>query len=275
VKHSAACAGSACGRLWKSILAILLAGGTITACSIEPITSAEEVQSTATSTAELPLASLLPTIEAAPSATREITPTTTSGPRLPVGIGERIFHDSLDDNGSGWPLTQSNQQSTAFSSGVFLFTVSAPYTTLISTLPQSFPNDLYIEVTVHTALCGEGVDTFGIVFRAQRDQSYRYAVTCKGELRLERYAGESYVNPSMWQKAPGWLQGAPADNRIGVLARGNAFQFFVDGTEIYSTHDPVITTGGIGLFVRTEKSTMLSVGFDELSAYDLLPPLEK
>jgi hypothetical protein len=37
----------------------------------------------------------------------------------------------------------------------------------------------------------------------------------------------------------------------------------------------VIWAGGIGLFIRTEKSEMLSVGFDELSVYSLLAPSEK
>jgi hypothetical protein len=271
VKRSNFYSGPSRGRFWMSILWLPLIGGMITACSIEPITPTEEVPAAATPTAELPLASLLPTLEPAPTETVENTPTSTTVPALPAGVGEPIFHDPLDDNSSGWLLTQSAQESNAFSNGMFLFTVSVPYTPLISTLNRSFPDDMYIEVTVHTVLCGEGVDTFGIVFRAQRDQSYRYAVTCKGELRLERYSGEAYVNPNPWKEAPGLLQGAPADNRIGILIRGNAFQFFVGGTEVYSARDPVILAGGIGLFIHTEKSKMLSVGFDELSVYSLLP----
>jgi hypothetical protein len=113
------------------------------------------------------------------------------------------------------------------------------------------------------------VDTFGIIFRNQGDSSYRYVVTCRGQLRMERYAGEGMEAASAWKDTIGLLQGAPAANRIGLLLQGSIFRFFVNGAEVFSSRDTVSASGGVGLFVKSEKSQMLSVGFDELAMYTL------
>ncbi len=185
----------------------------------------------------------------------------------PTAAGARIFYDPLDDNRSGWTLPKTEAGSAAFSNGWLVFTVATPYTSLSSILPRDFPSDVYIEVTVQTMLCGAGVDTFGIIFRNQGGHSYRYAVTCRGQLRMERYGGNSLEGASGWQATIGLLQGAPATNQIGVLLQGANFRFFVNGAEVYSNHDPVSALGGVGLFVNSEKSQMLSVGFDDLAVY--------
>jgi hypothetical protein len=111
------------------------------------------------------------------------------------------------------------------------------------------------------------MDTFGITFRNQGDRSYRYAITCRGQLRMERYAGEGMEAASAWQDTIGLLQGAPASNRIGILLQGSIFRFFVNGAEVFSRSDTVSASGGVGLFVKSEKSQMLSVGFDELAVF--------
>ncbi len=185
----------------------------------------------------------------------------------PAEAGERIFYDPLDDGSFGWTLPKTASGSAAFTNGWLVFTVAAPYTSLSATLSKDFPPDIYIEVTAHTLLCGTGVDTFGIVFRNQGDHSYRYAVTCKGQLRMERYGGDTLEGASVWQDTLGLLQGAPAANQLGVLLQGNVFRFFVNGAEVFSSHDPVSASGGVGLFAKSDKSQMLSVGFDDLAVY--------
>jgi hypothetical protein len=74
---------------------------------------------------------------------------------------------------------------------------------------------------------------------------------------------------SAWKDTIGLLQGAPAANRIGLLLQGSIFRFFVNGAEVYSRSDTVSASGGVGLFDKSEKSQMLSVGFDDLAIYTL------
>jgi len=264
--RSTRCWGSSAGG---NLLIILLAGGLLSACRIESLTPTLNLPPTNSPTTELPLASLLPTLGEVATETPGRTPTWTPMVARPPEVGERIFYDPMDDNRFGWTLAKSERGSAAFSNGMLVFTASTLFASLSSTLPKEIPSDGYIEVTVQTILCGAGIDTFGIIFRNQGNHSYRYAITCRGQLRLERYAGFDLEGASDWQDTLGLLHGAPAANRIGVLLRGNVFRFFVNGAEAFSRHDPVNASGGVGLFVKSEKSQMLSVGFDDLVIYKL------
>jgi hypothetical protein len=250
-------------------LAAWLTAGMLSACTIEMITPTFQPTHTATLTPELPLTSLLPTIAAVPTKTATATPTSTPDVLRPAEAGERIFYDPLDDALAGWTTTKTNTGTVDFSGGMLVFTLNAPYTPLVSKLPRDFPDDLYIEATVQTLLCGEGQDTFGIIFRNGKEYSYRYAVTCFGQLRFERFKGSEMEGASVWRETLGLLQGAPATNRIGVLVQGRLFRFFVGGVEVFSGQDPMSYTGGVGLFIRTEKSKVLSVGFEDISVYTL------
>lgn len=250
-------------------LAALAGAVTLSACSIEMITPTAALTPSGTPTAELPLESLLPTILENPTATPTIAPTDTPDPDKPPETGQRIFFDPLDGELSGWTLSRNDAGSVGFSSGMLVFTVNTSYTSLVSELPREIPTDAYVEVTVQTLLCGEGVDTLGIVFRRANDYSYRFAITCFGQLRFERFKGFDMEGASAWKDTLGLLQGAPAENRIGVLFRQNLFRFFVGGVEVFSGQDPTSLSGGLGLFIRTEKSKSLSVGFTNLSVYTL------
>jgi hypothetical protein len=250
---------------------VLLAGGLLSGCRIEPLTPTLPLSPSPSSAVEQPLASLLPTLDEVTPATPTPTATPTPMSTRPAAAGERIFYDPLDDDTFAWILPKTAGGSAAFANGWLVFTVATPFTPLSSTLPRDFPPDVYIEVTAHTILCGAGVDTFGIVFRNQGGHSYRYAVTCKGQLRMERYAGDTLEGATAWQDTLGLLQGAPAANQLGVLLQGNIFRFFVNGAEAFSNHDPVSASGGVGLFAKSDKSQMLSVGFDDLAVYTVAP----
>jgi hypothetical protein len=220
-------------------------------------------------TPELPLSSLLPTIVAMPTKTTTVTPSQTPDVLRPAEAGERIFYDPLDDNLAGWETVNTDTKAVDFSGGMLVFTLNIPYTPLVSVLPRDLPDDLYVEATVQTLLCGEGQDTFGIVFRNGKEYSYRYAVTCFGQLRFERIKGSAVEGASVWRETIGLLQGAPATNRIGVLVQGRLFRFFVGGVEVFSGQDPMSYSGGVGLFIHTDKSKVFSVGFEDFSIYTL------
>jgi hypothetical protein len=250
-------------------VAALFAAGLLSGCTIEMLTPTPEPTVTPTFTPEMPLTSLLPTLESIPTEFPTAAPSPTPDALRPEEADQRIFFDPLDDALSGWNLTKNNYATASFSGGMLVFTANAPYTSLTSELPRDLPADLYIEATVQTLLCGEGVDTFGIIFRNSKPYSYRYVISCFGQLRFERFNEQTMDGWSAWRETLGLLQGAPATNRIGVLIRGQIFHFYVGGIEVFSGHDPLSESGGIGLFLRTEKGKVLSVGFEEISVYTL------
>jgi hypothetical protein len=246
-----------------------LAASLLSACTIEMVTPTVPPTTAPTFPPELPLASLLPTIEELPTDTATPAPTGTPEALRPPEAGQRIFFDPLDDAITGWTLTKEDYGTVDFSNGMLVFTLNVAYTSLVSELPRDFPDDIYIETTVQTQICGEGQDTFGIVFRRSKEYSYRIAVTCFGQMQFQRIKGNQIEGASVWRDTLGLLQGAPATNRIGVLIRGRLFRFFVGGVEVFSGQDPVSYSGRVGLFIRTEKSKSFSVGFEDLSVYAL------
>jgi hypothetical protein len=256
--------GNRIGALLAAAGAVALSG-----CTLEMVTPTAALRPTETPTTELPLTSLLPTIAEVATETAPPAPTATPDLLRPPEVRERIFHDPLDNDVSGWELTDTATGSVGFSGGMLVFTLNAAYSGLQSILPREVPPDAYIEANVQTLLCGEGYDTYGIVFRHRKDYSYRFAVTCRGELRFERLNGGKLEGASVWKETIGLLQGAPASNRIGVLVQGSLFRFFVGGIEVFSGRDPMSSSGGVGLFAQTEKSKTFSVGFEDLAVYTL------
>ncbi|MGB7538069.1 MAG: hypothetical protein WBM17_05990 [Anaerolineales bacterium] len=252
--------------------AALLAATLLSACTIELVTPTVEPTPSPTFTPELPLTALLPTIEEIPTESPTLAPTRTPDALRPAEAEQRIFFDPMDDAITGWSLMKTETGTVDFSGGMLVFTVNSQYTSLVSILPRDFPADIYIDATVQSLLCGDKLDTFGIIFRNGPDYNYRFAVTCFGQMRFERIKGSAVEGAGVWRETLGLLQGAPATNRIGVLIRGPVFRFFVGGIEVFSGHDPMSTTGGIGLFIQTDKGTVLSVGFEEISVYTLTEP---
>ncbi len=246
------------------LLLPLLAG-----CHIEPITPTAAASPSVTPTKQLPLASLLPTLDRTATAQPPAVPSPTAESRLPPGIGSIIFRDPMDSNHSEWPLSSDSAGSASFTSGMFTFTVRTPRTSILSVLPRDFPSDVYVEVTVTTEFCGADLDAYGILFRVQTERNYRMAFTCSGQIHLERDLGFILEGAKAWQPAPGLLSGAPAENRIGLLIRGSEFRVFAAGLEVYSTNEPLIPSGRLGLFARTEKSNLLTVAFRDLVVYSL------
>jgi hypothetical protein len=255
------------GSVVGARIAAAFALGALSGCTIEMVTPTAAPSPTETATPELPLTALLPTI--APADTDTATPSATATPDLlrPKEANQRIFYDPLDDNMSGWVWSESPAGSVGFSDGLFVFTLNASYTQLTAELPREVPDDLYVEATAQTLLCGEGYDTYGIMFRHTKNYSYRFAVTCAGQLRFERYKGAAIEGATIWKDTLGLLPGAPATNRIGVLMQGRLFRFFVGGVEVLTAQDPVSPSGNVGLFVHTEKSSSFSAGFEDLSVY--------
>jgi hypothetical protein len=254
-----------CVRWAAALLFAVLVSG----CKIEPLTPTPTPTASPAMTPIVPLESLLPTLAdtatPAPSATMTPTPQVV----LPEQAGDLLFEDSLENNQNGWTLKNGPLGAMTFGDGLFTFTVRTQYTSFTSIFPKDVPSDLYMEVTARSVLCGKAEDTFGIIFRDYGSRSYRFAIACSGKVRVERYFGLSLESVSGWKDAPGLLPGAPAENRIGVVAQRADFHLFVAGVEAFAFHEPALIKGRTGLFAKTDKSNLLTVRFSHFAVYSL------
>jgi hypothetical protein len=250
---------------WVLFASVLLGG-----CKIEPMAAGVTLTPSPTAGSVLPLSSLLPTLSATSEiATLPTAATPTAHLYLSPNIDSLILKDEFASNENGWQLAVGTQGVTSLSDGEMVMTARASYTTLEAFLPSSIPQDFFAEITMRPILCRADNDSFGLAFRIQGNEEYRLVITCTGQMRFEHNTGGVLIGANLWTKSKSLLPGAPAENRIGVLARGMSFQFFANGAACFSYNDPILKTGKIGLFIRTEKGQLMTVAFDDLSVYSL------
>jgi hypothetical protein len=58
---------------------------------------------------------------------------------------------------------------------------------------------------------------------------------------------------------------------LGIAAIGSEMSFFVNGQYQFSIHDPVLTSGGVGVFARSTEKKAVTVNFSKLVIYEVNP----
>ena len=56
-----------------------------------------------------------------------------------------------------------------------------------------------------------------------------------------------------------------------MLARADSFTFYVNGAEVLSSHDPYLTSGHFGFFVRSSSQGQTTAALTSLVVRALLP----
>ncbi len=259
-------AGDRRGGLAGCACAAALALG---ACQIAPATATPTLASTPTATVMIPLSTLLPLLPPLPTSTATPEPAPAPTPALPQQAGDLILHEDFTSNVLGWPLPAAPGGTVSIATGQLTFALKAPVTSMTTLLPLSIAADGYVAVTVLSLLCDAPKNEFGVVLRAERDRQYRIGFACDGSVRFERYLGPGLEGASAWKLTPSLLPGAPAENRIAVVFEGSQFTAYANGVVVLAYTEPLIEAGQIGLFARTERSSLLTVAFDDLDVYAL------
>ena len=241
----------------------------LSACQIAPATATPKPVFTPTATVMIPLATLLPPLPAQPTATPTLEPPVSPTPALPAQVADLVLEEDFTSNERGWPLHATPAGTIALSGGQLAFALKEPIASLATLLPIAVPDDGYVAVTALTLLCDAPKNEFGVVLRAERDRQYRIGFACDGSVRFERYLGPGLEGASAWQPTPSLLPGAPGENRIAVVFRDSQFTAYANGTAVLSYTEPLIEAGQIGLFARTERSSLLTVAFDNLEVRSL------
>ena len=98
---------------------------------------------------------------------------------------------------------------------------------------------------------------------------YRFVLSCNAQVRAERVNGGIRL-PLLEPLASGDVpRGAPGEVRIGVWAVGGDIRLFLNGRYQFSIQDKSFPSGAIGVFVRSEGETPMSVTFSDLKVYDV------
>lgn len=113
----------------------------------------------------------------------------------------------------------------------------------------------YFETTFTVPNCN-GSDRFGLVIRwAHPNVFYYLGVTCNGTWGFSLYNQGNQTSDLVAYTENDALNPVSESNRIGILAKDNSFDFYINGTLVGSaTHDGIQNTGPFG-FVTMSTGT--------------------
>jgi hypothetical protein len=206
-----------------------------------------------------------PTVTPTAFPTPVVTPTADMRPKT----GKILLQDDFSDP-TAWTLGQSDLGSVALGINELTIAIGEANAYLYSVREAPILTDYYLEITAEPNLCRD-LDEYGVLIRVSpKADYYRFSLSCNGQVRLDRVIGGQASSPQPWMLSGSVPPGAPSSSRIGISAQGNQMDFFVNGQYQFTIHDPLLTSGGIGVFARSTKNMAVTVNFSDLIVYELV-----
>jgi hypothetical protein len=200
-----------------------------------------------------------PTPTFTPFPTPVITPTAD----LLTDIGEVLLNDDFS-NAEKWSLKSSSEGGVALSKGELTVAIQGSKAFIFSVREEPVLSDFYIEITANPNLC-KGTDEYGLLLRvSEAEDYYRYSLSCDSQVRLDRIIGYTAASPQPWLLSGDVPPGAPSVSRLGAWLSGSEMRFFVNGQHQFTVHDPLLTSGRIGIFARSTGANAVTVNFSDL-----------
>jgi hypothetical protein len=189
---------------------------------------------------------------------------------LRLAIGSLIFQDSFEE-GNNWSLAQTDTSSIALGKNEITLAIAQPKLYLYTLRQTPQLSEFYLELTAWPNLC-RGEDEYGILFRVTPQLDfYRLALTCNGQLRLDRfYQGKASVPyPKTYSGAV--PLGAPSSVPIAIWASRKEITVFIRDEFQFTLQESVLPAGAVGLFARSVTSSAVTVNFSDLAVYEIVP----
>ena len=254
----------------KKICLLCILVPSLWACSITPPATPTSIPSIDTPT---PVVTITPTIvwfpptsTHTPFPTRIVTPTPDMRPK----IGRVLLEDDFTSQ-NFWTVSLSENGSVAYGKNELTIAIGETNAYLFSIREAPIFTDFYLEITAEPNLCQE-LDEYGVLFRVSPTiDHYRFSLSCNGQVRLDRVYAGSISSPQPWVLSGSVPPGAPSSSRIGISAIGNEMRFFVNGQYQFSIQDPLLTSGGVGVFARSTNNKAVTVNFSDFVVYEVSP----
>jgi hypothetical protein len=193
-------------------------------------------------------------------------PTYTATPDMKPGIGSLIFMDDFTD-ATLWDTVDSPQAGATINNNHLTLAVE-PGISIASLRRDPSLGDYYAEIKANVGLC-RGEDTYGLLVRSTGNSFYRFALTCNGFVGVERI--KDGVRLVILEPLPSGdvPLGPPGEVQIGIWALGNEMRLFLNGRYQFSITEKTFSSGALGVFVKSNSDTPLTITFSELSVYDV------
>ncbi len=191
------------------------------------------------------------------------TPVVTPTQALSLPVGSVLLSDDFVDPGA-WTLSKTTQASAALGVNELTLALHQPDGYLYSLRSEPLLDDFYLEITASPNLCRDA-DEYGLLLRVSPSlEFYRLSLSCNGQARLDKYYQGTASSPQPWVMSGAIPPGAPSSSRLAVLARGKELSFFVNQEHLFTIQDPSLSSGTLGVFIRSGGENDLTVSFSDL-----------
>lgn len=178
-------------------------------------------------------------------------------------MGEIILTDDFT-NPDVWTLARSPQASAALGVSELTLALHQPRGYLFSLRSEPLLSDFYLEITASPNLC-QDADEYGLLLRTSPSLDfYRFSLSCDGQARLDKYYQSNASSPQPWMMSGAIPPGAPSISRLGVWVKGREMRFYANGEYLFTVSDPSLTSGNLGVFIRSAGEDDMTVSFSDL-----------
>ncbi len=192
-------------------------------------------------------------------------------PSAPVTVGTLLLYDDFANNAHGWwtgnaSADVSRLKEARIQNGEYIVLTHKKDTSWRVTCEDCGTfDDVYYEANVRY-VSGPTDFGYGLIVRGDSgmERGYLFSISADGSFRIARDVTDTVVSLVRWTNDP--VIQVKGTNRLGVLARGNAFEFFINGKSVARISDSALTRGYIGLYVGSEN---LQIAFSQVRVWQL------
>jgi hypothetical protein len=260
--------GCKIGLLALALLAALFSlGACLPAAAISIGTPTPSLPPTATATPTSTIVWFPPTATHTPFPTPKlVTPT----PALVPPHGAELLRDDFSETGL-WQVSKTTAGNVAIGNNLLNIAVNEPRVLLSSLRASPELGDFFLEITASPSLCS-GQDEYGLILREVSQADFlRYALSCDGQVRLDRITGGNAASPLPWTLSGAFRPGTLSQVRLAVWAVGEELRFYINDEQQFAWKEPALLSGQIGVFARPASDSPLSVSFSNLAVYQPAP----
>jgi len=207
------------------------------------------------------------TATASQTAEPELTPSQTPSPTQvnstdPWG-GEATFVEEFD-SGDYWDFESSYLYSKVTNGQLDFTSKGTPWWSSWYTTNPQFKNG-YFETTFSMPNC-KGQDRFGLVIRWGGSGDFYYmGVTCDGAWGFTQYTSANRTIDLLPYEETDLLNLTGGTNQIGILAKDNLFEFYINRQKVGSiTNDSVVEDGNFGFLTMSTGTQNFKTLIDNL-----------
>lgn len=178
-----------------------------------------------------------------------------------------MLEDGFTDE-SEWTTAISPDGTISISDGKIHLSLNEERSYLFGLRTAPVFRDFYAEITASPRLC-RGEDEYGLIVRATDGDHYRFALSCDGRAKVDRFQGGSLTRQAGWMQDRIVPSTFPSTIRLGVWAVGSDVRFFVNDFYLFSINDTQLYLGTLGVFVHSSGDADVSVNFSDLQVWEI------